>query len=70
MNNGKVNWTGNFPAVVTPFTKNGAIDDRKFVENVELLVSEGVEGVIVSGSNGESWALEPAERLHVFKLAV
>ena len=70
MNNGKVNWTGNFPAVVTPFAKDGAIDDKKFVENIELLVSEGADGVIVSGSNGESWALESNERLHLFKLAV
>lgn len=70
MNSGKVNWTGNFPAVVTPFTKDGAIDDKKFIENLELLVSEGADGVIVSGSNGESWALDSDERLHLFKRAV
>lgn len=70
MNNGKVDWTGNFPAVVTPFTKDGAIDDEKFVENVELLVAEGADGVIVSGSNGESWALDADERLRLCTLAV
>lgn len=69
MNNGKVNWFGNFPAVVSPFTKDGAIDDGKFVANLELLVSEGARGVVVSGSNGESWALSPDERLRLFKLA-
>jgi 4-hydroxy-tetrahydrodipicolinate synthase len=70
MNKGKVGWAGNYPAVITPFTKDGAIDDRKFVENVKLLVSEGADGIIVSGSNGESWALEPEERLHITRLAV
>ena len=69
MNDGKVNWKGNFPAVVSPFTKNGDIDEAKFVANLELLASEGVHGVVVSGSNGESWALKGPERLKLFKLA-
>jgi 4-hydroxy-tetrahydrodipicolinate synthase len=69
MNNGKVEWRGNFPAVVTPFTRDGDIDEAKFVENIELLVSEGAHGVVVSGSNGESWALKGPERLRLFSLA-
>ena len=40
MNDGKVHWRGNFPAVVTPFTREGAIDEAKFVLNLETLVSE------------------------------
>jgi 4-hydroxy-tetrahydrodipicolinate synthase len=70
MNDGKVNWKGNFPAVVTPFKKDGFIDEKKFVENIELLMSEGIHGVVVSGCNGEAWALEPEERVRLFKLAV
>ena len=69
MNDGKVDWTGNFPAVVTPFTHDGAIDEGKFLANIELLVAEGADGIIVSGSNGESWALEGDERLRLFKIA-
>ena len=69
MNDGKVDWTGNFPAVITPFTNGGDIDEAMFLENIELLVSEGADGVIVSGSNGESWALEPDERLRLFGIA-
>ena len=69
MNDGKVSWRGNSPAVVTPFTRSGEIDESKFTENLELLVSEGARGVVVSGSNGESWALKGQERLHLFKLA-
>ena len=30
MNNGKVAWRGNYPALVSPFTKNGEIDEKKF----------------------------------------
>jgi 4-hydroxy-tetrahydrodipicolinate synthase len=69
MNNGKVSWRGNFPAVVTPFTKDGEIDEAKFAENLEILLSEGIHGAVVSGSNGESWALKGPERLRLFSLA-
>ena len=69
MNNGKVAWSGNFPAVVSPFTRDGEIDEKKFVANIELLMEEGISGVVVSGSNGESWALRPKERLRLFALA-
>ncbi len=48
MNNGKVDWKGNFVALVTPFTKEGDVDEKKFIDNIELLLSEGVHGVIVS----------------------
>jgi len=70
MNNGKVDWKGVFVAVVTPFTASGEIDEAKFVANLELLISEGIHGLVVSGCTGESWALEPDERLRLFKLAV
>lgn len=70
MNNDKVDWTGNFPAVVSPFTREGEIDEAKFTQNIELLISEGVHGVVVSGSNGESWALKGEERLRLFRAAV
>lgn len=69
MDNGKVDWKGSFVAVVTPFAKDGAIDERRFVENLELLMSEGIDGIVVSGCTGESWALDGAERLRLFRLA-
>src|SRR5262245_5764689 len=70
MNNGKVDWHGSYAAVVTPFTEQGAIDERAFRANLERLVDEGVDGVVVSGCTGESWSLTADERLHLFKLSV
>ena len=70
MNNGKVAWHGNYPALVSPFTKDGEIDEKKFIGNIEILISEGIHGCVVSGSNGESWALKGEERLRLFKLAL
>lgn len=69
MNNDKVDWRGNIVAVATPFARDGAIDDRKFVANIELLLSEGANGIAVCGCTGEAWALEPDERLHLFRVA-
>lgn len=69
MNNGKVAWAGNYPAVVTPFARDGALDEALFVRNIEMLVDEGADGIVIAGSNGESWALEGAERLRLFRLA-
>jgi 4-hydroxy-tetrahydrodipicolinate synthase len=57
-------------AVVTPFAKDGAIEDAKFSENIELLIAEGASGIVVSGCTGESWSLEAGEKLHLFKLAL
>lgn len=68
MNNDKVDWQGNFPAVVTPFKADGEIDREKFAANIELLMSEGIDGFVIAGSNGESWALTSEERLELFKL--
>lgn len=70
MNNGKVDWQGSFVAAVTPFTKDGTLDERAFCDNLALLASEGANGLVVSGCTGESWALTPDERVRLFRLAV
>jgi len=70
MNNGKVDWLGSFVAVITPFDVNGDIDERAFRDNIAFLLEAGVNGVVVSGCTGESWALTPDERVRLFALAV
>lgn len=69
MNDGKVDWRGNLPAVVTPFTADHEIDERRFAENVEWLLGEGADGVVVTGCTGEAWSLTAEERLRLFRLA-
>jgi len=63
-------WKGCFTAVITPFKENGELDKEAFCENIELLISEGVHGVIIAGCTGESWALSDEERREIFGLAV
>jgi 4-hydroxy-tetrahydrodipicolinate synthase len=63
-------WKGCFCAIVTPFKKNGEIDYELFCKNIELLVKEGIGGIIVSGCTGESWTLSDEEKKELFQLAV
>jgi 4-hydroxy-tetrahydrodipicolinate synthase len=70
MNNGKVTWEGSFVAVITPFSEHGGVDKAAFCDNLTFLVNNGVDGVVVSGCTGESWALSPDEKVALFKLAV
>ncbi|MFO7867437.1 MAG: 4-hydroxy-tetrahydrodipicolinate synthase [Candidatus Aminicenantes bacterium] len=63
-------WRGSFAAVVTPFKENEDLDEDAFCENIELLINEGVYGVVVSGCTGESWALSDEEKMKIFSLAV
>lgn len=65
----RVNWSGNICAVVTPFNLDGSLDERAFCENLELLISEGIDGFVIAGHTGESWALSDTERLRIFELA-
>lgn len=69
MDRNSVSWHGPMPAVVTPFTKYGAIDDAAFAANLEGLLDAGATGFIVGGCTGEFWAMSREERAHVFGLA-
>jgi 4-hydroxy-tetrahydrodipicolinate synthase len=63
-------WEGPFAAVVTPFDSTGAIQYRDFATIVERFVADGATGVIVSGHNGESWALTLDEQAELVRSAV
>lgn len=55
--------------VVTPF-RNGEIDEESFARLLKHLVREGVSGVVVAGTTGESSVLSDDERLQLASLAV
>jgi 4-hydroxy-tetrahydrodipicolinate synthase len=62
----QVKWEGCIPALVTPFFEDGRIDEQSFVFNVRsYLVDDEVNGLVVLGHNGESWALDPDEKAHL-----
>lgn len=60
---------GVVPALTTPFDAQGALDLDAFQTLVEVVVGDGVHGVIVGGCTGESWALSQNERGALFRAA-
>ncbi len=69
MDRNSVDWTGPMPAVTTPFTKDGAIDEKAFAANVERLLKEGATGIVAGGCTGEFWALSNAERKRLYAVS-
>jgi 4-hydroxy-tetrahydrodipicolinate synthase len=57
-------------AVVTPFRADGAVDVDRFRELATFLVEHGSDGLVVSGTTGESPTLSDEEKLTLFSAAV
>lgn len=67
----KFDWMrGCATALVTPFKKDGSIDDACFEALVERQIKGGVKLVVPCGTTGEAATMSEAERLRVIKLAV
>jgi len=56
--------------LVTPFRRNGSIDDECFRALVERQVKGGVKLLVPCGTTGESVTMDEAERLLVIRLSV
>ncbi len=65
-----VDWWGPWVALVTPFDKEGRIDEAAFRRNVELCIDYGCTGLLANGCTGEFWAQSMAERVRVLELCV
>ena len=50
------------PALITPFDRDGALDDDAHRHNLERLAAQGVEGFVMSGSTGQGPYLPPGHR--------
>ena len=57
-------------AIVTPFHADGSVNVEKFRELAVYLVDHGSDGLVVSGTTGESPTLCDAEKLELFAAAV
>jgi 4-hydroxy-tetrahydrodipicolinate synthase len=57
-------------AIVTPFREDGSVDIEKFRELAAYLVDNGSDGVVVTGTTGESPTLTDDERFELYAAAV
>jgi 4-hydroxy-tetrahydrodipicolinate synthase len=61
---------GSIPALVTPFTETGAVDEASFAAHVEWVIAEGSHGVVPVGTTGESPTLSHGEHKRVVELCI
>jgi 4-hydroxy-tetrahydrodipicolinate synthase len=67
----KIDWMrGCATALVTPFRKDGSIDDECFRSLVERQIKGGVKLLVPCGTTGESVTMSESERLLVIRLTV
>lgn len=67
----KQHLTGIWAAALTPFTSDLRIDEDGFRHNIEHWTQElGIDGIFVSGKQGEFYAMTVEERKRTFDLAV
>jgi 4-hydroxy-tetrahydrodipicolinate synthase len=65
----KVLFKGCGTAIATPFDENG-VNLEVFKEMIENQIKEGVDGIIVCGTTGESATMTESERLETIECAV
>ncbi|UHS60833.1 4-hydroxy-tetrahydrodipicolinate synthase [Agrobacterium vaccinii] len=61
---------GSIPALITPFTDQGAVDETAFAAHVEWQIAEGSSGLVPVGTTGESPTLSHDEHKRVVELCV
>ncbi|WP_458454665.1 4-hydroxy-tetrahydrodipicolinate synthase [Methanobrevibacter sp.] len=61
---------GTYVAMVTPFTKDGEIDEEGFRSNINYLIEKGVNGLVGAGTTGESATLNHEEHHKVIEILV
>ena len=57
-------------AMVTPFDENGEIDFQATKNLINYLIANGTDGLVVSGTTGESPTLTEEEKVNLFKFTV
>ncbi|MCK4567830.1 MAG: dihydrodipicolinate synthase family protein, partial [Candidatus Thorarchaeota archaeon] len=61
---------GVMPALVTPFSRDGDINEDGFKQVIEYVISKGVTGVVPAGTTGEFSYMRTEERKKLLKLTV
>ena len=59
---------GIFTALLTPFDKNGKVNEKALCDLIEFNIQKGADGFYVNGSTAESFLLTEAERRLVYEL--
>lgn len=67
----RIDWMrGCGTALVTPFRKDGSIDDEVYRSLVERQIKNGVKILIPCGTTGEAVTLSEEEKIHVIRMTI
>ena len=61
---------GSITALVTPFTRDGALDEKAFRDFVEWQIAEGSNGLVPMGTTGESPTVSHEEHGRIVEICV
>ncbi len=61
-------WQGTFTAIVTPFRRDGSLDEAALRTLVERQIEGGVDGLVPCGTTGESATMSTAEKIRVIEI--
>jgi 4-hydroxy-tetrahydrodipicolinate synthase len=61
---------GVFTALITPFTKDGKLDEQALRKLVDFQIDRGIDGLVPVGTTGESPTLSPEETEQVIRIVV
>ncbi len=65
-----MNFNGVFTAIITPFNKDGTVDEGALRRLVDRQIEGGVAGLVPMGTTGESPTLDHEEHIHVIEIVV
>ncbi len=65
-----VDWNGVFPAAVTHFKDDLAVDIAATLQHVRAMIDAGIHGIVMLGTVGENTSLEYDEKLDVLRATV
>jgi len=61
---------GVFTALITPFAKDGKLDEQALRKLVDFQIEQGIDGLVPVGTTGESPTLSPEETERVIRIVV
>ena len=61
---------GAYTALITPFSRDGAVDYGRLRELVEFQIAGGIDGLVPVGTTGESPTLDAEEHVEVIRVVV
>ena len=63
-------FSGTATAIITPFKKDGSVDEEALRKLVDFQEKNGVGTIVPCGSTGESATLSPEEHIHVVSIVI